>query len=275
MSAHQHPHVVDTVVAGYPALHAVPPTGTAAPPIVFLHGAFTDQHSFGPWLPRFAAAGFACLAPARRGRQGVAPTGARGVRIADYVADTEAVLDELGASAVLVGHSVGALVAQVVAARRPVRALVLLAPAPPWALAAQPRSLRWLAGHLPAIASGRPFVLSERACAHLALGAVPSVLHRDVFEHLTAESGRVFAELIRGRIRVDPARVQAPVFVAGGDADRIVSTADVDRVAAHYRTHPHRYGDAGHWLLSGPVATQLAADVLDWLRAVTTLTIRQ
>src|SRR4051812_33841709 len=99
-----------TTIAGFPALHA----GTGGRRVVFLHGAFADEAGFAGWVPRFAAAGYDAWAPARRGRRGIGPARAAGLTFDDYVADTLAVLDALGdgEAPVLVGHSLGALLAQ-------------------------------------------------------------------------------------------------------------------------------------------------------------------
>lgn len=85
---------------------------------MLLHGAFADHLSLGRWVERLAAAGHETWAPARRGRAGVGPEQAEGLTFDDYVEDTVAVLDALGQSGsldrppILVGHSLGGLVAQ-------------------------------------------------------------------------------------------------------------------------------------------------------------------
>ena len=111
--------VIDsTTVAGFPALHTAPgTTGQDQPTAVFLHGAFADEACFRDWVGHFAAAGYDSWAPARRGRRGVGPERAEGLRFDDYVADTLAVIDAVSPAAppVLVGHSLGGLIAQRIA----------------------------------------------------------------------------------------------------------------------------------------------------------------
>ncbi len=78
-------------------------TKTGKPPVVLLHGAFADHHTFRHWLPRLAAAGHLAIAPARRGRVGFGPDRAEGLTVEDYLEDTLGVLDRLDAPPVLIG----------------------------------------------------------------------------------------------------------------------------------------------------------------------------
>ena len=55
-----------------------------------------------------------------------------GVSMSDYAADIAKLCDGLPEPPVLLGHSMGGLVAQLAARRAEIRALVLLAPSPPW-----------------------------------------------------------------------------------------------------------------------------------------------
>lgn len=99
----------------------------AGPPIVFIQG--TGVHGAG-WAPQTTAlqSEFACLSFDHRGMGASQPTGAR-VTIAQLARDTLALMDAQGwASAHVVGHSLGGLVALEVAlaSRARVRSLALL-----------------------------------------------------------------------------------------------------------------------------------------------------
>ena len=70
---------VESTRAGLPTFECAPVTKTGKPPVVLLHGAFADHHTFRHWLPRLAAAGHLAIAPARRGRVGFGPDRAEGL----------------------------------------------------------------------------------------------------------------------------------------------------------------------------------------------------
>lgn len=146
-----------------------------------------------------------------------------------------------------------------------VRALVLLASAPPFMLTAQPIALPRFAPQLPRILTGRPFIVGNDACNVLALNRVPAEDRPAIHAHLTHESGKVYRSLIFGTVRINPADVTVPVFVGGGTDDRIVSASLTRRIAQHYGVPAHLYQQHGHWLIEEPGWDHIAADVLSWL----------
>ncbi|MFO1209705.1 MAG: alpha/beta hydrolase [Amaricoccus sp.] len=99
------------------------------PPILFLHGAFAGPEIWTRFVaPWFAARGHRVLAPRLSG-----PLTGSPARLRDYVARAAAAADTLG-TPVVVGHSLGGLVAQHLAARRPVAGTVLVASPGPYGL---------------------------------------------------------------------------------------------------------------------------------------------
>lgn len=254
--------------AGFPAHAAQPHTTPAGTPVVFLHGAFADHTCFAEWTPRFAAAGHLAIAPSRRGRLGIGPDRADGLTFDDYVDDTLAVLDEIQDRPVLVGHSLGGLIAQRVAEQGRAAAVVLLASAPPAMLTAQPIALRHFAPNLGRIMSGRPFIVPDGACSVLALNDVPEADRPAIHARLTHESGRVYRAAMMGSIRVDASKVNVPVRVIGGADDRIISAKLVRKTAAHYGVDAELLDDHAHWLIGEPGWERIADDVLRWVGQV-------
>ena len=258
------PQVHETMRAGFPTLEAAP-ASTGKPPVVLLHGAFADQDSFRGWVERLAASGHQAFAPARRGRVGVGPDKAAGLTFEDYVKDTVAVVDTLDEPPVLVGHSLGALLAQRLAEQGRARAIVLIAPAPPAMLSAQAVALPHFLPKMPRIMTGRPFVMSPAACSALALNEMPRAQRPAVHAHLTHESGKVYRSLMLGTVRIDARKVRVPVYVAAGTEDRIISTALAKKTAQHYGVEPRMHEGRGHWIIGEPGWESLVDDVASWL----------
>lgn len=229
-------------VAHRELLSALPAEPTTRPPLLMVHGIAHGAWCFAEnWLPAAADQGWPAYAVSLRGHGGSG--GGRRLRrtlTRDYVHDVMQAITELPAPPVLVGHSLGALVAQLVAERYPLRGLVLLTPAP----------LHSAAGSLVAVARDRP-ADALGAVVGRTLSMEPEVL----FAGLGPEQARAYAdrtgtesplvqwELLLRR-RVGP--VRCPVLVVGTPGDRLVRPADVQRTADSYGVEPVWFPGMGH-----------------------------
>jgi pimeloyl-ACP methyl ester carboxylesterase len=109
----------------------------AGPPLLLVHGAFSDHESNWAFVsPRFAQR-FTVYAIARRGRGGTDATDDH--TLDDEALDVAGLVDAIGEPVYLLGHSYGAHCALIAAARQPdrVRKLVLYEPAWPHVMKAE------------------------------------------------------------------------------------------------------------------------------------------
>src|SRR5438552_120784 len=104
--------------------------------VIMIHGAFCGGWAFAHWSAVYEAYGFDVRTATLR-HHSSAQEAARllcGVSIRDYCSDLAALIDSLDSPPVIVGHSLGGLLAQMLAATGRARALVLLAPLAPWGM---------------------------------------------------------------------------------------------------------------------------------------------
>ena len=96
--------------------------GRALPPVLMIHGAFCGPWSLQGLQEKFEAAGYSVAAPALRFHNGKRPPAALATTgLNDYADDLEHEIQELNEAPILVGHSMGGLLAQQLAARHRVR----------------------------------------------------------------------------------------------------------------------------------------------------------
>jgi len=250
---------VATRIAGFPALQST--VDTTNPTLLFLHGAFVGHEPFEPWMEYFAKRGWRSVAASRRGRAGVGPKHAKGLKIADYIDDTMAVIDALKEKPILVGHSLGGLIAQKIAERDKAAGLVLVCPAPAAKLPAQPIALPTYLPMFPKILAGQPILPGPNGCSTIALNQIPAADRAAIHKALVHESGAVYRELIFGSVKADFSKIVCPTMVIGGREDRIVAPALVEWTAARLKTTAHIYDGHAHWLLAEPGWEAIADDV--------------
>ena len=238
------------------------------PPVLLVHGTFSHGDLMEPWKRYFEAAGFDCHAPSLPGRLPTDPAALRRLGIRDYL---DSLLDyraELDAPPIVIGHSMGGLLAQQVAARTPCAALVLLASVPPGVLWAQPRALPHLARLLPRILAGRPFRPSEQTSRAIVFHDLPEEDQRTLPPRLVADSGRAFRSLVLGTERVTRGAVTCPVLCVSGGADRNVSARISRAIAARYGAEHQVHPERGHWIIAESKVGEVAPPVIEWLERV-------
>ncbi len=107
------------------------------PPVLMIHGAFCGPWSLDGLKEKFESAGYRVTAPALRFHNGARPPAALGTTgLADYAADLEDEMEALGGRPSWWAIPWAGLLAQMLAARRDVAALILLAPSAPWGVPA-------------------------------------------------------------------------------------------------------------------------------------------
>jgi len=241
----------------------------AGRPVLFLHGYFADATVFADWLPFFSARGFAPVALNLRGRSGSRPgTEIGGVSIDDYVEDAALAARALGRPLV-VGHSMGGLLAQRLAALDLVEAAALIAPAPPrgitvmtWELAV--RQLKYL----PAIFASRPVRPSREDVRALVMNRVPREEQDEVIDRLVPDSGRAGRELSITGVPVDASRVNCPLLVTAGTDDKFIPAKTAARVAARYGVPLRVMPGHGHMIVLEPGWQALAGIIADWFATI-------
>ena len=204
-------------------------------PILFVHGYFADATVFTDWLEFFAARGWPAYAVNLRGRGGARPDVDLGrASMSDFVDDAAAVARALGAP-VVVGHSMGGLIAQQLAARHDVRAAVLLAPAPPRGISVlSPRLLLKQLKHLPAIFMSRLVRPRRDDLKDMVLNRIPAEEQDELLRDLSPDSGRAGRDMSITGVHV------ASATPAGGLVRaRSAVAAGADQPAG-YRSSPRR-----------------------------------
>lgn len=249
---------------------------TAKPSVVMIHGGFCGPWTWDGFAARFRERGYEVTAPALRHHDGGKPHPALGTTsLLDYADDLEALVKAMDEPPILVGHSLGGLLAQMLAARVKTRAAVLLAPSAPWGV--PPSTLFEIgAAHGLMLRVGFWNTILEPsfdvAAAH-SLDRLPMMEREAIFKRFVPESGRATFEVLhwaldmRRASEVDTRKVDCPLFFVAGETDRISPTGTVRRTAALYedRASYEIVPGMSHWLVGEPGWERVCNRALAWL----------
>lgn len=253
--------------AGSLAIRRMDAKGKRRGTLLFIHGAWSSTWYWEPhFMPFFAASGFDVVALDLRGH-GRSDGEIRWATIDGYVADAAAVAATLE-DPVVVGHSMGGLVAQHLAARHPVAGLALLASVPPWgAWSALWRVVRQDPAKLLACTLAfdlKPIVADASLARSLLYSRSPAEKDMDPFlYHLGSESYLAFL----GMLFRHPPRLPAglPRFVLGAERDRLFPEKTVCATARRLGVEPRMVAGASHMLTVEHCWQDAADALLHWL----------
>ena len=198
----------------------------------------------------------------------------------EYADALEEEIRNLDAKPILMGHSMGGLLAQILASRGLAEAIVLLTPASPAGI---------IAVRLSVIKSFRSVLTTwgfwRKPMRQTFVEAVYSMLHllppgeqKETYDRFVYESGRALFEIAywlfdsTDASSVDDSKVTCPVLVVAGSQDRITPASVVRRVARKYKAVStyKEFDDHAHWVVTEPGWQDVANYVFRWLEPLRT-----
>ncbi|CAM3607208.1 alpha/beta hydrolase [Nocardioides marinus] len=204
--------------------------------------------------------------------------------ILDYVDALADVARSLETPPIIFGHSVGGLLAQLVAARVPHRGIVLLGPAPAagvWAL--YPSQIALWGGFTPRWIMGRPmFPVKKKTWDKYICNAVDQSFSDEFYSNLCAESGRAYREMVfwfldpKRSTRVNFEAITGDVLVIAGSEDKCCVPSMCKATAKRYRGRADyvELDGSDHMMIGGPYmdATLQAFDTWAAAKGITATT---
>lgn len=193
----------------------------------------------------------------------------------DYARDLEAEIKKLGIRPVLIGHSLGGLLVQILASRGLCEGAVLITPVPPRGIIIFKYSgLRVLMELMKIWGWWRkPFRLSFESIAYAVLHLLPPDDQREIYEKMVFESGRAFLEIggvldSNRSSKVDANKVTCPMLVIAGREDRAIPPPVVKKIAEKYQNVSTfvEFEHQSHGLPLEPGWEKVAGYIERWIR---------
>ncbi|GAB3596677.1 alpha/beta hydrolase [Microbacterium tumbae] len=258
-------------------------------PIVLIHGLWMTPASWHTWAERFRARGHEVIIPGWPGIDDRSvedirrdPSALKGIGLKQIVDHYERIIRALPEKPIIMGHSFGGVITQMLADRGVGAAYVAVAPGQTAGITTLPLSTLWTGTPILSNPFGRNGAkpLSKRHF-HFTFG---NDLPREASDHLWEEFAvnsynRVFFEGVAsafnekgGVTHVDYGRTdRAPLLVLTGEIDHVVPPAIGEAIVAKYRgtgspsiVDYKEYPGRTHRLVSQDGWEEIADDALDW-----------
>jgi pimeloyl-ACP methyl ester carboxylesterase len=245
--------------------------------ILLIHGGWHGPWCWEGFADRLAGHGHDVRTVQLRGHD--QRSGRIWFRLRHYLEDVERAARQFAEPPVLVGHSMGGLLAQLHLERHPTRGAVLLASLPrAGALGVAARlALRHPLAMLKVnlLLSLKPLVASPALVrALLFTRDTPQRLVDSCHARLQDESYPTFLDMVALGLR-RPGRVHAPVLVLGAERDSIIPVHLVRRTARAYHTQPEIFPAMGHHMALEPGWEDVADRVDAWVRRMPNVEARR
>jgi pimeloyl-ACP methyl ester carboxylesterase len=258
-------------------------------PIMFIHGAFMTPRCWDQFNTSFTQQGYQCLAPAWPGHEGEVEQlrahpdpKLKHLGLAEIVDHHAQIIRSLPEPPILIGHSFGGLITEILLDRGLGRAGVALDPAPTKGIIAAryPTSTRSL---FRIIATPRVWrksvILSPREFNYAFIHTLPPDEQKRTYqEYVVPETGRIFFQgAIAPFDAKSPTRVnfnngqRGPLLIIAGAKDHVVPAA---MVKANFRLYNQKSGaitelqefpDRTHWLIAQPGWEEIAHFIDGWI----------
>lgn len=250
--------------------------------IVMIHGMWGGPWYWENYRNVFESAGYRCVAITLpyhdMDPHDVPNPGLGKASLLDYAESIEREIKQLGEKPILMGHSMGGLLAQILGSRGLAKALILLTPASPAGiLALTPSVVRSFWGVQTKWGFwSKPMRQTFKEAVYSMLHLLPLDEQEEAYEKFVYESGRAAFEIgywildSTGASRVDESKVTIPVLVIAGAEDRITPASVVRKVAKKYKAVStyKEFDNHAHWVLAEPGWQEIAKYAADWLEQV-------
>ena len=261
---------------------SAPPAAVNATEVMFIHGMFVTAKSWEPWLPVFEKAGYTVSAPPwpahpvpverTRAPENMAALGKLElVQVLDYY---RKLLKDKPVKPILVGHSMGGLVAQILLQEGLAQAAVVIDSAPP-------KGIVFVSGPFlkanwklinPLTDANTPVAMTRDEFAYaFASQQTDAVVDAAYATQVVPESHHLATDALTAVGAVDASMPRGPLLMIAGEKDHIIPAALNYKNFDIYRSTPANtdfmmFPERDHWLIAGAGWEEVAAQTLAWIQ---------
>lgn len=251
--------------------------------VVFITGAFVTHHGWDQWRTYFEEQGYKTVAPAwpykdlpaevLRDRQPY-DTDLADLTLAELVDHYLDIVQSRGEKPIVIGHSLGGLIAQIIVNRGQAAAGVAIHPVPP--LGIIPYEFSFLRAGWKSLglftSLRKTYLMSFEDWQYAFVNGMPLPEQQKAYiENVIPESKRVVRGGLTSAAKVDWNKPHAPLLIISGDQDNIIPASLNLR---NFKRYPQsgsvveykEFAGRNHFVLGQPTWKEEADYIISWLR---------
>ncbi|UKT65256.1 alpha/beta hydrolase [Pedobacter mucosus] len=254
--------------------------------IVFIHGMFQNPVSWSKWIEFFQSEGYECIAPAWPYHQGEPealrnniPDGLGDLVIDDIITPIETMILNLPEKPIVIGHSVGGLIAQLLLARDTVSMAVAISSVAPNSMITFDWSFFKNAATIANPLKGNDPIPMDLETFK---GAFANTLAEDLAETefektATPDSRNVFRSCMSSSADIDMEISHSPLLLIAGTEDLICPASLIEKQQKAYTnensvTDIKEFAGRSHYICNEPGWEEVAEYVAHWISNHNSLT---
>lgn len=248
--------------------------------IVFIHGMFQNPKSWEKWAGFFSDRGYNCIAPAWPMHEGDPadlrnnpPVGLGDLELSTIVAEMESIVNGLDEKPILIGHSVGGLIVQLLVNKGLAEMGVPIDSVAPNAML----SFDWGFMKNSALITNpfkgnEPFYMDQESFHASFANTMSAEESRKAFnEFATHDSRNVLRDCLGKDGHIDVEKPHEPLLFIGGENDEIIPWELSKRNAEAYTdknsvSEFKEFANRGHYICGQPGWEDVAEYIYDWLQ---------
>jgi len=245
--------------------------------VLLIHGTWQTPLFWDQTIPELEARGYTVHAPALRYHDLPLHEGAKKIgplSLLDYTDDLVKYAESLDSPPLIIGHSLGALIAQLVAARTHNQGVIAASPAPAAGIfALYPNVVITFIGYFLKVRPWtKPMMPDWKKYAFAGASRQPEHEAKTRFAGLVAESGRAYCEMVfyfldkRSAARVNYKAITTPVLALAAQYDNIINPSIPKTTASKFeRGSYEEVADADHMMFFGAALPNALKKIDSWV----------
>lgn len=249
--------------------------------VVFITGAFVHHSCWDDWKTYFESKEYSCIAPAwlykdapakaLRSRHPDAQIAS--IRLNDLTEYYANIVEQLPEKPILIGHSMGGLITQILVSRNLAAAGVAVHSVPPQGVIPYEFSFYkagWKALGL-FTSTKKTYLMSFKDWQYAFTGGMPLAEQKEAYEkYVIPESKLITRDAITSAAKVDFSKPHAPLLLTSGETDRIIPASLNLRNFKKYKTSDSvldykEFPGRNHFVLGQASWKEDADYILNWL----------